>query len=201
MTFVVGLTGGIGSGKSVVADRFSALGVDIIDTDVIAHALTAPGGAAIPEIRARFGAEYIAPDGSLERERMRTLVFSDRQSRLDLEAILHPRIRTQVEARVEGSTAPYAMVVVPLLVESSNYRNRGWRIAVVDCREQTQVARVMARSALPRNEVLRIMANQASRELRLETADDVIDNDGPIERLGPQIERLHGLYLGGAAAT
>lgn len=200
MTFVVGLTGGIGSGKSVVADRFSALGVDIIDTDVIAHALTAPGGAAIPEIRARFGAEYIAPDGSLERERMRTLVFSDRQSRLDLEAILHPRIRTQVEARVEGSTAPYAMVVVPLLVESSNYRNRGWRIAVVDCREQTQVARVMARSALPRSEVLRIMANQASRELRLETADDVIDNDGPIERLGPQIERLHGIYLGGAAA-
>ena len=200
MTFVVGLTGGIGSGKSAVADRFGALGVDIIDTDLIAHALTAPGGLAMDDIRAHFGDAYIAADGSLERERMRAQVFSDPQSKLALEAMLHPRIRAQVEARVEGSTAPYAMVVVPLLAESRNYRNRGWRIAVVDCREQTQVARVMARSGLARGEVLRIMANQVSREVRLETADDVIDNDGPIDRLAPQIERLHSLYLGGASA-
>lgn len=201
MTFVVGLTGGIGSGKSAVADRFGALGVDIVDTDVIAHALTAPGGIAIDDIRARFGDEYIAADGSLERDRMRALVFADPVARQALESILHPRIRGQVEARVAGSTAPYAMVVVPLLVESRSYRTRGWRIAVVDCREQTQVARVMARSGLARHEVLQIMANQVSRTERLETADDVIDNDGPIERLGPQVERLHAIYLGGAAAT
>ncbi len=201
MTFVVGLTGGIGSGKSAVAERFSALGVDIIDTDVIARALTAPGGLAIDDIRAHFGNAYVAPDGRLERARMRALVFSDPQSKQALEAMLHPRIRAQVEARVEGSTARYAMVVVPLLVESRNYRNRGWRIAVVDCREQTQVARVMARSGLARSEVLRIMANQVSRTERLETADDIIDNDGPIDRLAPQIERLHAIYLGGAAAN
>ena len=199
MTFVVGLTGGIGAGKSAVADRFSALGVDIIDTDVIAHALTAPGGLAIDDIRAHFGDAYVAADGSLERERMRALVFSDPQAKLALEAMLHPRIRAQVETRVAGSTARYAMVVVPLLVESRNYRNRGWRIAVVDCREQTQVARVMARSGLARSEVLRIMTNQVSRAMRLETADDVIDNDGPIDRLAPQIERLHAIYLSGAA--
>ena len=201
MTYVVGLTGGIGAGKTTVADRFAGVGVDIIDTDVIAHALTAPGGIAMDDIRKRFGDPFVAADGSLERDRMRDLVFSDPDSRLALQEILHPRIRAQVEARVEGSTAAYAMVVVPLLVESRSYRNRGWRIAVVDCREQTQIARVMARSRMTRQEVLRIMASQVSRAERLETADDVIDNDGPVERLAAQIDRLHATYLGGAAAS
>ena len=201
MTYVVGLTGGIGAGKTAVADRFAGVGVDIIDTDVIAHALTAPGGIAMDDIRKRFGDPFVAADGSLERDRMRDLVFSDPDSRLALQEILHPRIRAQVEARVEGSTAAYAMVVVPLLVESRSYRNRGWRIAVVDCREQTQIARVMARSRMTRQEVLRIMASQVSRAERLETADDVIDNDGPVERLAAQIDRLHAIYLGGAAAS
>lgn len=192
---VVGLTGGIGSGKSAAAGLFAALGADVIDTDAIAHALTAPGGAAIAAIQRSFGNGFIAPDGSLDRTRMRQHVFVRPDARQLLESILHPMIRTEMERRVAVSEAPYAVVVVPLLVESAGYLDRINRVVVVDCAPETQVRRVMQRSGLPREEVERILAAQASRAKRLAAADDVIDNEGPIERLRPQVERLHARYL------
>lgn len=192
---VVGLTGGIGSGKSAAAGLFAALGADVIDTDAIAHALTAPGGAAIAAIQRSFGNGFIAPDGSLDRTRMRQHVFVRPDARQLLESILHPMIRTEMERRIAVSEAPYAVVVVPLLVESAGYLDRINRVVVVDCAPETQVRRVMQRSGLPREEVERILAAQASRAKRLAAADDVIDNEGPIERLRPQVERLHARYL------
>lgn len=194
-SLVVGLTGGIGSGKSAVATLFAELGADVIDTDVIAHSLTAAGGAALPAIRKRFGDGFIAADGSLDRARMRQHVFVRPDARQMLESILHPMIRTEMERRIAASEARYAVVVVPLLVESAGYLDRIDRVAVVDCAPETQVARVMQRSNLSREEVERILAAQATRSARLAAADDVIDNEGPIERLRPQVERLHALYL------
>ena len=193
---VVGLTGGIGSGKSAVASLFAELGADVIDTDAIAHALTASGGAAIPAIRQRFGDGFIAADGSLDRTRMRQHVFVRPDARQMLESILHPMIRTETDRRIAASQAPYTVVVVPLLVEARGYLDRVNRIVVVDCAPETQITRVMERSHLPREEVERILAAQATRTARLAAADDVIDNEGPIERLRPQVERLHARYLG-----
>jgi dephospho-CoA kinase len=196
---VVGLTGGIGSGKSAAASIFGELGADVIDTDVIAHALTAAGGAAIAAIRKHFGDGFIGADGSLDRARMRKHVFVRPDARQMLESILHPMIRQETDRRVAGSTGPYAVVVVPLLVESRGYLDRVNRVLVVDCPPETQIARVMQRSAMGREEVERILAAQASRTTRLAAADDVIDNGGSIERLRPQVERLHATYLAAAA--
>ncbi len=196
---VVGLTGGIGSGKSAVASIFGELGADVIDTDVIAHSLTATGGAAIPAIRKHFGDSFIAADGSLDRVRMRKHVFVRPDARQMLESILHPMIRQETDRRVAASKGPYAVVVVPLLVESGGYLDRVNRVLVVDCPPETQIARVMQRSALAREEVERILAAQATRASRLAAADDVIDNGGSIERLRPQVERLHAAYLGSGA--
>jgi dephospho-CoA kinase len=193
---VVGLTGGIGSGKSAVANLFAEMGADVIDTDAIAHALTAAGGAAVPAIRQRFGDGFIAADGSLDRARMRKHVFVRPDARQMLESILHPMIRTETDRRIAASQAPYTVVVVPLLVEARGYLERVNRIVVVDCTPETQIARVMQRSHLAREEVERILAAQASRTARLAAADDVIDNEGPIERLRPQVERLHARFLG-----
>ena len=195
MTFVIGLTGGIGSGKSVVAELFARRGVAVVDTDAIAHELTAAGGAAIVAIRESFGSDYITAEGTLDRARMRALAFRDPDSRRRLERILHPRIRAEGAARIAAATSPYAILVVPLLIESGADRNRYQRVLVVDCDESTQLERVMHRSRLPEDEVRRIVASQASRQDRLDAADDVIDNSGSAADLEPQVERLHRIYL------
>jgi len=198
MSFVVGLTGGIGSGKSAVADLFAERGITIVDTDAIAHALTAQGGAAMPAICAEFGAEMANPEGALDRAAMRALVFADASARKRLEAILHPMIRGESERQLAAGAAagsPYAILMVPLLVESGDYRKRVQRVAVVDCAEATQIARVMNRNGLAREVIQGILAAQATRAERLAAADDVIDNDGTLAALPPQIERLHRHYL------
>jgi dephospho-CoA kinase len=195
MSFVVGLTGGIGSGKSAVGRLFEQLGIAVIDTDAIAHQLTTPGGAAMPAIRAIFGDAVATADGALDRAAMRAIVFADPPARKRLEGILHPMIREESERRLAGADSPYAILMVPLLVESGSYRERVDRIAVVDCDVETQIARVMQRNGLARAEVERILAAQATREQRLEAAADVIDNDRSLADLEPQIERLHASYL------
>ena len=197
MTYVVGLTGGIGSGKSAVADLFAERGILVVDTDAVAHSLTAPGGAAMPALRAEFGAAVAAADGALDRAAMRARVFADPAARKRLEAILHPMIRGESERLLaaDATRSPYAILMVPLLIEAGSYRERVDRIAVVDCAEATQIARVISRNGLAREEVQRILAAQATRAERLAAADDVIDNDGDLAALRPQIERLHVNYL------
>jgi dephospho-CoA kinase len=193
--FSVGLTGGIGCGKSTVADLFAALGATIVDTDVIAHALTAPQGAAMPAIVAEFGPDFAQPDGALDRARMRTLVFSDATARARLEAILHPRIRAATEAAGKAATGAYVIYVVPLLIESGSWRERVTRVLAIDCSEDTQVARVMQRSHLSADEVRAIMATQVTRARRLAEANDVVDNDAGLEALRTQVQALHERYL------
>lgn len=196
MSYLIGLTGGIGSGKSAAADLFAEHGVPLVDTDAIAHALTKAEGAAMPAIRAEFGDAVVAADGALDRTAMRALVFADPPARKRLEAILHPLIRAESERQLAAAAgAPYAILVVPLLIEAGDYRKRVNRIAVVDCAEATQIARVMSRSGLARAEVERILAAQAARAERLAAADDIIDNDGDIAALPPRIEHLHEEYL------
>lgn len=195
MSFVVGLTGGIGSGKSAAAERFAARGVPIVDTDAIAHELTAPGGAAIAPIRAAFGDAVLTADGILDRSAMRRLVFAEPAARKRLEAILHPLIRAESEARLcRLASAEYAILVVPLLVESGDFRSRVDRVCVVDCPEELQIARVMARSGLSRDEVQAIIAAQTSRAARLAAADDVIDNSRGLAELDVQVASLHEKY-------
>ena len=201
MTFIVGLTGGIGSGKSAAATLFEEFGAAVVDTDAIAHALTAPGGTAIAPIRDAFGDEVVAPNGALDRAAMRRKVFTDAQAKGRLEAILHPMIRAEADRRSAAARAPYVVLVVPLLVESGGYRSRVQRVAVVDCPEEVQVARVMSRSGLSAEEARAIMAAQVSREARLAVADDVIDNGGELAALRPQIEALHRRYLEMAAVS
>ena len=203
MHLVVGLTGGIGSGKSAAADEFARLGVAVVDTDVIAHELTEPGGAAIAELRRLFGGAFIDATGAMDRERMRQLVFADPAAKQRLESILHPLIRAESQRRIADAfadlAAPYAVLVVPLLVESAGYRERVGRVLVVDCPEALQVARVRQRSALAEDAIRRIIATQIQRESRLAAADDVIDNSGSIAALQQRVRELHGKYLALAA--
>ncbi len=201
MTFLVGLTGGIGSGKSAASSLFDSLGAAVVDTDVIAHELTAPGGAAIESIRNAFGDEVIDARGALDRAAVRRKVFADASAKARLEAILHPMIRAEADRRSAAARAPYVVLVVPLLVESGGYRSRVRRVAVVDCPEEVQVARVMTRSGLSAEEARAIMAAQVSREQRLAVADDVIDNGGDLAALRPQVEALHRRYLEMAAVS
>ncbi|MGP8433352.1 dephospho-CoA kinase [Paraburkholderia fungorum] len=199
--FVVGLTGGIGSGKSTVADLFAAHGVPLVDTDVIAHRITAPHGIAMPQIAAEFGDSFVAADGSLDRARMRTLVFSDEGARKRLEGITHPLIRAETEREQRDAHGPYVIVVVPLLVESGNWRTRVNRVLTVDCSVETQIARVMSRNGFSREQVLAIIARQATREARLAAADDIINNDNaPLDALKAQVDAQHRAYLALAAA-
>jgi dephospho-CoA kinase len=191
----IGLTGGIGCGKTTIANMFSALGATVVDTDLIAHSMTVPGGPAMPAIRAAFGAAYVAADGSLDRAAMRALVFSDPAAKLRLEAILHPLIRAAADAEGAAATGPYVIYVVPLLIESGNWRGRVARVLAVDCPEEMQVARVMARNGLQESQVKAIMTAQVSRQQRLAAADDVITNDDGIAALAPQVEALHANYL------
>nr|WP_314540417.1 dephospho-CoA kinase [uncultured Massilia sp.] len=193
--FSVGLTGGIGCGKTTVADLFAARGAAVIDTDQIAHSLTAPHGAAMPALLAEFGPEFATPDGALDRARMRALVFTDPGARQRLEAILHPRIREATAAAALVATGPYTIFVVPLLIESGTWRERVARILAIDCPEEVQVARVMARNGLAEAQVRAIMAAQVSRGERLAAADDVVLNDDGLEALAPQLDRLHAAYL------
>lgn len=194
MTFVVGLTGGIGSGKSAASEEFGRLGATVVDTDVIAHELTATGGAALPDIERRFGAQFVA-GGAMDRKRMRERVFADAAAKRALEDILHPMIREESRRRIAAATGPYVVHVVPLLVESPDYRRRVDRVLVVDVPEDVQVARVGARSRLAEDEVRAIMHTQASRAERLAAADDVIDNAGSPESLRKQVAALHRKYL------
>ena len=201
LTFIVGLTGGIGSGKSAAAALFEGLGALVVDTDAIAHELTTPGGAAIEPIRHAFGEEVIAAGGALDRAAMRRKVFADVEAKARLEAILHPMIRDEADRRSAASRAPYVVLVVPLLVESGGYRSRVQRVAVVDCPEEVQVARVMSRSGLSAEEARAIMAAQVGRQARLAAADDVIDNGGALSALRPQVEALHRKYMEMAAVS
>jgi dephospho-CoA kinase len=173
----IGLTGGIGSGKSTVAATWVALGATLVDTDTIAHALTGPGGAAMPALRAAFGDDIEQPEGGLHRTRMRAIVFAEPGARRRLEALLHPMIGA--EAQAQAAAAKGAVVFdVPLLAETQHWRERCDRIAVIDCSEQTQVQRVMARSGWPEQQVRQVMAQQATRAARRAIADAVIHNDG-----------------------
>ncbi|MDN3986221.1 dephospho-CoA kinase [Zwartia vadi] len=174
--FKLGLTGGIGSGKTHVANLLASWGATVIDTDLIAHQLTAPAGGAIEAIRERFGSELIDASGALDRGRMRELVFADVARRKELEGILHPRIADEVLKQAREATGIYAVFVVPLLIESGRWRDRIDRLCVVDCEEETQIARVHARSAIPVETIRRIMAAQVTRAERLAAADDIISN-------------------------
>lgn len=199
--FAVGLTGGIGSGKSTVADLFAKRGVTLVDTDVIAHSITAPHGLAMPSIATEFGPSFVAANGSLDRARMRALVFSDETARKRLEAITHPLIRAETERQREAACGPYVIVVVPLLVESGSWKTRVNRVLTVDCSVETQIDRVMRRNAFTREQVLAIIARQATREARLAAADDVIDNDNrPLEALDVDVDQLHRTYVSLAGA-
>ncbi|HWA39170.1 MAG TPA: dephospho-CoA kinase [Burkholderiales bacterium] len=191
---LVGLTGGIGSGKSAAADEFARLGATVVDTDAISHELTAAGGAALPEIEKVFGGGALGADGALDRKRMRERVFADPGQRRALEGILHPLIREESRRRIAAATGPYVVHVVPLLVESGEYGRRVDRVLVVDVPEALQVARVRGRG-LADDQIRRIIASQASRAERLAAADDVIDNTGSLEALQAQVRALHEKYL------
>jgi len=189
----IGLTGGIGSGKSHVADILGGLGASIIDTDAIAHALSAPGGSAIEAIKASFGADFITPEGALDRARMREQVFADDQSREQLQAILHPLIASEVQRQAAQAQGLYTVFVVPLLVESGRWVGQVDRVCVVDCDRATQISRVQARNGLSQNQIEGILKAQASREQRLAVAHDVLENHGDVslEYLRQQVLGLH----------
>lgn len=195
MTLVVGLTGGIGSGKSTVAELFARRGVPVIDTDRLAHALTASGGKAIRALALAFGAACLTPEGSLDRAAMRRRILADPSAKSRLEDILHPLIRAEAEAALLACRSPYALVVVPLLVETGQYDRFIQRVLVVDCPEETQVARAVARGGLTEDEARAFLARQAPRAQRLARADDVVDNGGAPEELPGQVEALHRRYL------
>ena len=193
----IGLTGGIGSGKSTVAALLVAHGATLVDTDAIAHALTTPGGAAMPALRQRFGAAVAGPDGALDRAQMRALVFADPAAKQALEAILHPMIgaEAQRQAQVAEGAGQVVLFDVPLLTESSHWRNRCQRILVVDCSADTQVQRVMARSGWTADQVQRVIDQQLPRAARRAMADAVIFNDGlPRETLADEVAALWAIW-------
>ena len=192
--YLVGLTGGIGSGKSAVAAAFAERGADVLDADVVAHAVSRRGEVGHRAIVATFGDACVAPDGELDRAALRRRAFDDDTFRRDLEALLHPLIGARIDAAIADLRGPYGILVVPLLLERGGLRKRVARILVVDCPEQEQVRRVQLRSGLTADEVRRIMATQMPRAKRLAQADDVIDNSGPPSAIGPQVERLDRLY-------
>jgi dephospho-CoA kinase len=201
MAFCVGLTGGIGCGKSRATDMFAELGAGVVDTDVISRELTAAGGRAMEAIANQFGREYLLPDGSLDRARMRTLVFADPIAKRKLEATLHPLIRERSRDLIASALEPYVILVVPLLFETGSYRDLLNRVLVVDCDEQQQIARTMSRSGLTEDEVRRIMDAQLARADRLKQADDVLNNDTDISSLRAQVVALHGCYLSAARSS
>ena len=195
---LIGLTGGIGSGKTAVSDLLAKLGAGIIDTDIIAHQITAPNGSAIEPIREHFGADYIDANGALDRNKMRTLVFSKPEAKKALESITHPLIGQETIAQafqMAKNGVPYIVFVVPLLLESGGWLPLIDRLAVVDCPVETQISRVMQRSNLSRAEVEKILQTQASREDRLAQADFVIENQGSLSELTEEVNQLNQKIL------
>jgi dephospho-CoA kinase len=194
MPFVVGLTGGIGSGKSAVASAFAALGVEIADADVLAHRLSTPGQPGYAAIRAAFPDVELTPGGEIDRAKLRSRVFADPAARVRLEAALHPLIAAAAGREIAAWRGTYGISVVPLLLERGKLASAVDRILVVDCPEEAQVSRVVARSCMTPAEVHAIMATQSNREARLAAADDVVDNAGPPEAIAPQVARLDARY-------
>jgi dephospho-CoA kinase len=201
VTFVVGLTGGIGSGKSAVAAAFAARGAAVADADAIVHDLSRAGAEGHRAIAAEFGAAAITPAGALDRAWLRRRAFADGAFRARLEAILHPLVRAEIDRQVAGWDEPYGLIVVPLLLERGGLSDRVARVLVVDCPEEEQVRRVGLRSGLAPDEVRAIMATQVSRAERLARADDVIDNSGPLAALAPQVDALDARYRALAVAN
>lgn len=191
---LIGLTGGIGSGKTAVSDLLGKLGAGVIDTDLISHQITAPGGKAIPLITKEFGADFIDPQGALERPKMRALVFADSNARQALEKITHPLIQQETAKQafeLAKSGAPYLVFVVPLLIESGSWVNLIDYLIVVDCPEETQIQRVMHRSNMTRLDVENILKAQTSRKVRLAAANAVIENQGSLDELKSEVLKLH----------
>ena len=196
--FSVGLTGGVGSGKSTIAAMLGKRGAGLVDADAIAHELTRPGGSAIGALRESFGPDAIATDGSLDRARMRARVFSDSATRKQLESLLHPMIRAMMRERAAELIADgslYAVFVVPLLIEGGNWHGYVDRILLIDCSEATQLARVCARTGIDHSTAQKMIASQATRPQRLAAADDVLFNEAPLNQIEPRVERLHQAYL------
>lgn len=189
----IGLTGGIASGKTTVANLFADLGITVIDTDIIAREIVQPGEAALGHIRRRFGKSMISADGGLDRRAMRELIFSDDEARSGLESILHPRIGERVRIQSAAAAGPYHIIVVPLLV-ASPLRQFVDRILVVDCDEDTQIRRLTARDSETIDQARKILSAQSSRQERLSTADDVIDNDQDLDAVKARVLELHALY-------
>ncbi len=195
MTFIVGLTGGIGCGKSSASRFFSDLGIDVIDTDLIAQKLTQSGGSAIPMIRNAFGNAFISADNALDRNKMRNLAFSDSDARLKLEKILHPLILKETVLQIKQTRSPYIIIAVPLLLETNDYNDIIQRILVIDCDEQQQLSRTMERSQLSEQMIKAIIAAQIPRKIRLQKADDIIINNQNLDQLKAQVFHLHLKYL------
>lgn len=191
---LIGLTGGIGSGKTAVSDLLGKLGAGVIDTDLISHQITAPGGKAIPLITKEFGADFIDPQGALDRPKMRALVFADSNARQALEKITHPLIQQETAKQafeLAKSGVPYLVFVVPLLIESGSWVNLIDYLIVVDCPEETQIQRVMHRSNMTRLDVENILKAQTSRKVRLAAANAVIENQGSLDELKSEVLKLH----------
>jgi dephospho-CoA kinase len=195
MRYAVGLTGGIGCGKSTVADRFASRGVAVVDADAIAHRLSASGGAAISALRDAFGARFITRDGALDRTAMREHVFANDAERARLEGILHPMIRAASDAERAAAASPYVLMVVPLLLEKRGRPVDIQRVLVVTCEQSVQIARVIQRSAMSVADVERIIATQMPQSEKVQLADDVIDNSGVPAALDAPIETLHRRYV------
>ena len=196
--FTVALTGGIACGKSEVARRFAALGADVIDADVIAHELVQKGSPALDDIVSVFGASLLDANGALDRRAMRALIFRDARAKEQLESILHPRVLAELRARAQASDGPYAMLVIPLFVETGDY---GWvdRVLVIDVPREVQIARITARDRITNDLAEAMVAAQATREERLAVADDVIDNSGELSDLDAPMRVLHREYCALAA--
>jgi dephospho-CoA kinase len=189
----IAVTGGVASGKSEVTKRFEALGVPVIDADLVSRQLVGPGMPALADIVQRFGDSVLTHDGTLDRRRLRDIVFADTAARRDLEAILHPRVRDSLRSGAASAQGPYVLLAIPLLVESGHY---DWvsRVLVVDVPSEVQLARVMQRDGVERASAIAMIAAQATRAMRLARADDVIINDGPLEALDGSVARLHARY-------
>lgn len=190
----IGVTGGLGSGKTAVSQAFARLGVPVIDTDEISRALTATEGAALPMLREAFGDSIFNADGTLNRNALRALILNDRAAKSRLESVLHPMILHEVTNQLARLNAPYVMIVVPLLVESGGYLDMLDRVLVVDCSEETQIQRALARGGWDESEIRAMMAKQVSRQVRLKLADDVINNDGGMDALTAQVAALNEKY-------
>ncbi|MGK9172602.1 dephospho-CoA kinase [Yokenella regensburgei] len=198
MSYTVALTGGIGSGKSTVADAFSRQGIVVVDADVIARQVVEPGTAALAAIVDHFGSEILNEDASLNRRALRDRVFASPSDKTWLNALLHPLIHRQTQQQLAAATSPYVLWVVPLLVEN-HLQDKADRVLVIDVSTETQILRTMQRDGVSREHAERILAAQATREARLAVADDVIDNNGAPEAIESDVARLHAAYLGYAS--